>query len=241
MLVSLTNGNLGHHEMDPAALAKRRAAEAQAAAERGGLEHLVLNHNDGELEPSLEARRELVSIMRRFEADVVLTHRPNDYHPDHRYTSLLVQDSLYMVTVPHFCPTAPPLQKNPICLYFMDGFTKPNPFEAHIAVAVDEAMETKWAMLDAMESQVYEWLPWHDGTLDSVPSDSGKRLQWLKQTWDPLFRGAAKGAITGLNERYGTSQASEIVYAELFEIAEHGRRPSRSEIENLFPFASRRT
>ena len=113
----------------------------------------------------LPLRKRVVEILRECEADIVLTHRPNDYHPDHRYTSVVVQDAAFMVTVPHFCPSVPALRKNPVFLYLMDSFQKPTPFHPDIAVDVTGAMDTKWSMLDAMESQMYEWLPWLDGSL----------------------------------------------------------------------------
>jgi len=203
LLVSMTNGDVGHHEMAGGALARRRAAEARLSAERGGVMDLVLDYHDGELEPTLPMRKRVVEIIREFRADIVLTHRPNDYHPDHRYTSILVQDAAFMVTVPNFCPAAPALARNPLFLYLMDSFTKPAPFQPDIAVDVTGVMDVKWSMLDAMESQVYEWLPWLDGTLDKVPTvcqtttncaDRAGRREWLEKTWAPLFTEPTKKA-----------------------------------------------
>jgi hypothetical protein len=39
-----------------------------------------------------------------------------------------------MVTVPYICPDAPQLTKNPLFLFYSDGFQKPYPFKANIAV-----------------------------------------------------------------------------------------------------------
>jgi len=71
----------------------------------------------------------------------VIANRPNDYHPDHRYTSILVQDSAYMVTVPFFCPDVPAPKKNPVFLHASDGFQRPNPFRADVAVDTDDVIE----------------------------------------------------------------------------------------------------
>jgi LmbE family N-acetylglucosaminyl deacetylase len=60
---------------------------------------VVANH-DGELLPNLGNRRQVIRLIRSFHPDLVLTHRPNDYHPDHRYTSQLVQAAAYLITVP---------------------------------------------------------------------------------------------------------------------------------------------
>lgn len=238
LLVSLTNGDVGHHAMGGGPLAQRRKAEARRSAQIGGMEDLILDHHDGELEPTLELRKEVVRIIRSHQADVVLTHRPNDYHPDHRYAGITVQDAAFMVTVPHFCPDTPALGKNPVFLYMMDEFTKPVPFRPDVAVDVTDVMPVKLDMLDAMESQMYEWLPWLEGCLDSVPGDPVRRRAWLAQKWDPRFLGPAARWRETVARWYGP-HAANVRYAELFEVCEYGRQPSEAEIRTLFPFLPR--
>jgi LmbE family N-acetylglucosaminyl deacetylase len=236
LFVSMTNGDAGHFAMGGGVLAQRRAAEARLSAERGGVHDLVLGFHDGELEPSLEARKEVVRIIRRWGADIVIAHRPNDYHPDHRYTSILVQDAAFMVTVPNFCPETPRLERNPVFLFMVDPFTKPAPFQPDVAIAVDEVMDVKLDMLDAMESQMYEWLPWLEGRLETVPKDPAARREWLAKTWEPFFRNHTRIAQPALKRRYGAAQAKRIRYAEPFEICEYGHQPSEEELRRLFPF-----
>jgi LmbE family N-acetylglucosaminyl deacetylase len=235
LFVSMTNGDAGHHEMAGAQLAKRRAREAQLSAERGGAKELVLDNHDGELMPTLELRKHVVKIIREMDADIVLTHRPNDYHPDHRYTSQLVADAAFMVTVPNFAPDATALARNPVFLYLMDQFQKPYPFQADIAVDVGDVMDAKWNMLDAMDSQFYEWLPWLDCKLDQVPADTVARREWLMSAWDGFFRQPADGARDALTRWYGPA-GRDVEYAELFEICEYGHQPSQDELQRLFPF-----
>lgn len=241
LMASMTNGDIGHHRMAGGVLVRRRIAEARAAAQRAGAASLVLEYHDGEFEATLEARKRIVKMIREFAADLVLTHRPNDYHPDHRYTSVAVQDSAFMVTVPNFCPETPPLSRNPVFLYFMDEFTRPNPFRPDIAVDVSDVMDVKWSMLDAMESQMYEWLPWLEGRLESVPADATERRHWLEQTWDNFLRKPAQAARPALEKSYGKKAAAGIRYAELFEICEFGHRPTPEELARLFPFARKKT
>jgi len=136
-MVSVTNGDIGHWNMAGGPLAQRRTKESTEVAKRRGFEYEVLDIHDGELEPTLENRRLITRLIRRWNADIVIAHRPWDYHPDHRYVGVLVQDAAYMVAVPFFCPDTPPLQKNPVFLYSSDRFQKPYPFKADIAVAVD--------------------------------------------------------------------------------------------------------
>ena len=179
--VSLTNGDAGHQSEGGGALARRRRAEAQEAGRRFGIaEYEVLDNHDGELEPTLAVRQQVIRRIRQWKADVVIAPRPNDYHPDHRYTGVVVQDSAYMVMVPNVCPDTPPLRKNPVFLYSQDGFQRPNPFRPDVVVAIDSVVEQKIRAFDAHVSQVYEWLPWVEGTLDSVPKDEAARLAWLR-------------------------------------------------------------
>ena len=233
--VSLTNGDAGHHEMPRAQLARRRAKEAARSSEIGGFEHLILEHPDGALMPDLELREQVIRIIRKRGGDIVLTHRPWDYHPDHRATGAVVQDAAFMVTVPHCCPETPALPRNPVFLYLMDRFTRPVPFRTDIAVAVTDVMDRKWAMLDAMESQFYEWLPWLAGTTDTVPADKEARRQWLRRQWTPLLEKAARIGRPTLDLWYGAHSGS-VQFAELFEICEYGYRPAEAELTSLFPF-----
>ncbi len=241
-LVSVSNGNAGHHTMPREALAKRRRAEAAKAAEIAGpnVHSLVLDNDDGAIMADLDLRQQIIDIICEYKADVVLTHRPFDYHPDHRYTSIAVQDASYLVTVPHCCPDGKALSKMPTFLYMMDCFTRPAPFSPDIGVDVSEVIDIKWAMLDAMESQFYEWLPWQMQRLDSVPESPEARLTWLKTEWRPwLNRAFAIGRDT-LEYIYGEEQAAHMVAAELFEVCEYGYQPTRKDLMNLFPFLPRR-
>ena len=236
-MVSTTNGDAGHHADSGESLAKRRALESAGPAKRFGYAHIILNNHDGELLPTLALRRELIRIIREARADVVATHRPWDYHPDHRYTATAVQDAAFLVTVPNICPGTPRLEANPVFLYMMDRFQKPYPFQADIAVDVGPVMDDKWRMLENMESQLYEWLPWLDGTMDSVPEGAEERKAWLREQWDPMFLAPAAMARESLAKWYGRS-AESVRYAELFEVCEYGTQPDEAMIRRLFPFLS---
>jgi LmbE family N-acetylglucosaminyl deacetylase len=126
--VSLTDGGAGHQSMARDELIRRRRAEAEAAGAVCGIEYDVWDCPDGEMEPTLALRRCVIRLIRSFQPDLVLTHRPNDYHPDHRYTSQLVQDAAFMVTVPKICPNTPHLPVDPVIMYMADDFQKPTPF-----------------------------------------------------------------------------------------------------------------
>ncbi|MGE5570670.1 MAG: PIG-L deacetylase family protein [Rhodospirillales bacterium] len=231
--VSLTNGDAGHQSEGGGALAMRRRAEAAEAGRRLGIaEYITLDNHDGELLPTLEVRHQVIRLIRQWQADLVLLPRPNDYHPDHRYTGMVVQDAAYMVVVPNVCPDTPPLRNNPVFMYFQDGFQKPAPFRPDIAVDIDDVWEKKMDAFDAHVSQMYEWLPWVDHTLDQVPKDPAERRKWLGSRRD---RSVTPEVRKTLIKWYGPERGNKIQHAEAFEICEFGRRPNEAALRKLFP------
>jgi len=232
--VSLTNGDAGHQSEGGGALAKRRRLEAQEAGRRFGIaEYEVLDNHDGELEVTLALRHEVIRRIRRWNADLVIAPRPNDYHPDHRNTGLVLQDTAYMVVVPNVAPDTPPLRRNPVYMYSQDHFQRPNPFRPDVAVAIDSVIDRKIQAIDAHVSQFYEWLPWVDGALDTVPKEPAARLAWLQQ-WRS-FRPLNDDVKAALRKWYGP-KADAVKNAEAFEVCEYGRRPSEADLRRLFPF-----
>ncbi len=235
-LVSLTNGNAGHFEMGGGPLAQRRYQETQCAGRAIGAEYIVLDNDDGKLLPTLENREEVIRQIREFEADVVIGPRPNDYHPDHRNTGLLVRDAAYMVTVPNIVASVPHLTKNPVFLYMADRFSEPSPFVPDIVVAIDDVIEKKIDMYHCHESQMYEWLPYNQGVLDSVPSDLSQRREWLAERRG--FRSSRPGESYRelLIQLYGPQRGGQVKQAEAFQVSEYGSQPSLEELRQLFPF-----
>lgn len=240
--VSLTNGDAGHFAHGGGVLANIRRTEAEEARKRLGIaEYVVLNNHDGELLPDLQVRTQVIREIRKWDADVVLGLRPNDYHPDHRNAGKVVMDASYMVAVPNVVSDIPPLKKNPVFLYMQDHFQKPNPFSRDIVVAVDDAIEQKIEGLDAHTTQMYEWLPWiqfgHDLSMVPPASDPDARKKWLRE-WRQLDRPLLADEIAGLEKWYGKEKASTVKHVESFEITEYGSQPTDEEIRRLFPMLS---
>jgi LmbE family N-acetylglucosaminyl deacetylase len=235
--VSVTNGDIGHWREAGGPLARRRKAEVEKAARLLGITTEVLDIHDGELLPTLENRRTITRLVREWKADVVMSHRPNDYHPDHRYTGVLVQDSAYMVAVPYFCPDVPPLKSNPVFLFYPDSFQKPNPFRPDVAVSIDSVIEKKLNALDTLESQFYEGGAL--GSAELIPTDPTKQAERRREV---RANHAARGqAVAGrfrdkLAEWYGKEKSEKVHHAEAFEVCEYGRRPDKKELARLFPF-----
>lgn len=226
--VSLCNGNKGHYKIGPTELAEIRKGESMEAARRFGIaEYEVLHYSDCELLPDLEARRAVITQIREWEADIVISHRPNDYMSDHRYTGELVQDAAYNVIVPHELPLVPALKHNPVFLYFQDRFKKPAPFSPDIVVDISDVVEKKIYAMSAHESQYFDWLPWTNGELDEVPEGEEQRQSWLLKK---------RGNSPGFNVDGGSGNPK---YREEFEICEYGKQPSAEELQQLFPMASR--
>jgi len=230
--VSVTNGDAGHQSEGGGMLAKRRYLEAQEAGKRFGVTYDVLDNHDGELVPSLDVRLQIIRKIREWNADIVLAPRPNDYHPDHRYTGVLVQDAAYMVAVPNVAPETPPLKKNPVFFYFQDFFQRPNPFRPDVAIDISSVFDQKVHALDAHQSQFYEWLPWIGGYADQVPKNIADREKWLATNRAVTITPEVRAS---LEKWYGKEKAAQVKHAEAFEICEYGKQPKEDELRKLFP------
>jgi LmbE family N-acetylglucosaminyl deacetylase len=235
--VSVTNGDIGHWRDAGGPLARRRKAETEEADRILGVTTEILDIHDGELLPTLENRRILTRLIREWRADLVLGHRPNDYHPDHRYTGVLVQDAAYMVTVPHFCPDTPVLTKNPVFMYFPDRFQKPNPFKPDVVVDVGPTMEKKLDALGVMVSQFAEGGANGSATLMPPDPDGQKRRhQQVRESMARRNSSLAERFRKELGDWYGPEKAGQVKYAEAFELCEYGAPADKKELKRLFPF-----
>lgn len=235
--VSVTNGDIGHWQVAGGPLAQRRTAEVKEAAKALGIETEVLDIHDGELLPTLENRRTITRLIRTWNADIVMSHRPNDYHPDHRYTGVLVQDAAYMVTVPFICPDTPPLKNNPVFFFYSDGFQKPNPFTPDVVVAIDDVFEKKIDAVHALPSQVYEGgATGSEAFVSAIPKDAAGRRAWAIEHHGGRYAAVATKYRDVLAKWYGADRAKGVKYAEAFEVCEYGRRPGTEELKKLFPF-----
>lgn len=231
--VATTNGDAGHPVQGGAPLARRRRTESDKVAKVLGIEYDTFEVHDGELMPTLENRMHVIRKIREWQADLVLAPRPNDYHPDHRYTGVLVQDSAYMVAVPAVLPTVPHLQRNPVFLYYEDRFRKPTPFQPDIVVDISSVWQQKIDALDANESQFYEFQTNVNASVE-VPTDKTERKKWLAQRRKP---NASPEVVAAYAKWYGSGQRPE--YYEAFEIAEYGAQPDAARIRELFPMLPR--
>jgi LmbE family N-acetylglucosaminyl deacetylase len=233
--VAMTNGDIGHFEQAGGPLAKRRKAEVAECARILGIETQVLDIHDGELTPSLENRKAVSRVIRDWQADIVMGHRPYDYHPDHRYTGVLLNDSAVVVVAPFFIPDSPPTPRNPVFLYYSDAFQDPKPFDPTIVVGIDEVADKKWKCVSAMPSQFGDRDSWQGRTLPNVPPNDADRQAYLLEIVKKRNMGVADEYRQRLVALYGKEKGQAIRYAEAFQLGQYGRQASLDELKQMFP------
>ncbi len=233
--VALTHGDAGHQRISGPPLAQMRRAEAEAAAAVIGAQCEVWDYPDGELQPTLALRRQVIAEIRRFQPDLVLTHRPVDYHPDHRAVGQVVQDACYMVTVPALVPEVPALRGDPIVAYMADRFTRPARVSPDVVLDVSPYIDTVAEMLHCHRCQFYEWLPYNLRIEATLPADETQRKQWLADVFvKPHRRQLATDYRQSLMEVYGPERGSAVQYAEVFEISEYAAPLDQAARQRLF-------
>jgi len=234
LMVSLTNGDAGHQSIKAEELAKIRREEARKAGEVIGVRYITLDNHDGQLMPTYENRLQVIRLIREQKADIVIFPRPYDYHPDHRYTGVLVLDAAYMVTVPTILPEVPFLPKNPMFLFTSDDFIHPEPFKADICIDIDDVIEKKMDMYHQHKSQMYEWLPFNRGELDKVPASDADRRKWLGETRE--IGSDTSPYRDKLIELYGKEKGEKIKFCEAFQDSGYGARLTKENMFYYFPF-----
>ena len=244
--LSCCNGSGGHHIMTPEETVKCRAGESAAVAEYLGLTYDVWNVEDCNLVADLPTRKRMIRYIREFNPDILICHRPNDYHADHRAAGQLVLDASYLLTVPHECPEAPAMRFMPVILYNEDSFKNPE-FKGDLVLDMDDEIDTKLHIADLNVCQVYEWLPYTYG--ETVPEGKQERFAYLKgmeitaDTTDEEVMAAKRGyAVRFANvaarfrkeliAQYGPERGAKIRYAEAYEVCDYGN-PLTEELRDL--------
>jgi N-acetylglucosamine malate deacetylase 1 len=233
--VSMTNGDVGHFSQAGGPLAQRRTAEVQECARILGIETQVLDIHDGELMPTLENRKLVARLIRDWQADIVMGHRPYDYHADHRYTGVLLDDAAVVVVAPFFVPDTKPTPRNPLFFYFSDGFREPTPFVPTMVVDIDAVVEKKWQCISAMPSQFGDRDSWQARTRPDVPDDEKERPAYLLKLAQQRTAAVADQYRDRLVELYGEERGRKVRYAEAFQLGQYGRQANIDELKRLFP------
>jgi LmbE family N-acetylglucosaminyl deacetylase len=234
-LVALTNGDVGHFAQAGPPLAQRRKAEVEACHAKLGVASAVLDIHDGELMPDLETRKKVADLIREWQADIVLSHRPWDYHADHRAVGKLAEDAAVVVVAPFFSPYTPATPRNPIFLFYSDPFLKPYPFDPIIAIGIDEVAEKKWDCIASMPSQFGDADSWQARTRSNVPADEAGRKAFLIEGVKQRSADVANQYRGLLLKLYGEQKGRAVRYAEAFELNQYGSAATVEELKKLFP------
>jgi LmbE family N-acetylglucosaminyl deacetylase len=116
-----TNGNVGSPTLSKSEIAAVRRREAEEAAGVLGAAGLIWMDEDDEfLFDDLPTRLKFVDAIRQARADVIVTHNPQDYHPDHNACSKLASDARILSAVRLIETAHPHLPQSPE-LYYMDS------------------------------------------------------------------------------------------------------------------------
>lgn len=232
-IVSVTDGRSGHHEIPPEDLVRIRREEARAAGQVIGADAITWDFPDGGLVADLALRAAMIREIRSFRPDLVLTHRLWDYHPDHRAVAQAVQDACYLVTVPHIAADVLALQQDPVVAFMVDLFNRPQRMEPHALLDVTDEVDTAVRMLACHASQVFQWLPYHDGLQNTLPDSESERTDWLRDWYLKICDRRRSHFAKEMVER-GLQNARAI---EAFEISEYARPLAIEQRERLFPGA----
>ncbi|MCA9950478.1 MAG: PIG-L family deacetylase [Anaerolineales bacterium] len=184
--VVITDGNVGSHEdgMTSEKLAEIRRAEQTAAAKVAGVNDCIyLGYHDGFLQPTLELRKELVRLIRKFKPDAVVCGDPTNYfpadnyinHPDHRAAGQAALDAVFPaaeMTLLYPDLAAEGLVGHKVSYVFVSFSSQPDYY-----VDISDTIDIKISALLEHASQLGEWNPadmirqWSSGTGKKVGFD----------------------------------------------------------------------
>jgi LmbE family N-acetylglucosaminyl deacetylase len=155
-----TDGAAGHALLQPNELREIRMREAAEAADVIGAQVRFVGEEDEWLFHDRPTREKFVELIRWADPTVIITHNPDDYHPDHRACSDLVFAASFLSTLPHVLPHIPP-QSSVATLFYMDSLAGAG-FTPEYYVDISETYDQKLDMLRKHQSQL-QWLKDHDG------------------------------------------------------------------------------
>ena len=234
-LISVTDGGAGHHQRTRETLIQTRRDEAAASGEVINAPYITWDFPDGHLVNSLDLRNRIITEIRTYQPDLVLTHRVHDYHPDHRVVGQAVQDASYLVTVPLIVPDVAHLRRDPVVAYMADLFTRPYPLQPDIVLDIEPLLPTIIKMLACHRSQVFEFLPYNLGSAAEVPANKDEEIEWLTNWFTAHIQPRSDHFRKSLVERYGPSKGTAIQWIEAFEISEYASALDPDAKQRLFP------
>ena len=156
----VSNGNLGHVVIPPDELAEIRRKEARRAGSLAGIEVICAEFGDLDIFDNNKAARDrIVDVIRYANPDLIITHNPDDYMPDHTAVSRLVFDASFTATLPNYASKVQGAAKL-VPIYYMDTLAGVN-FQPTEYVDITDEIDLKLQMLNCHESQIV-WMRDHD-------------------------------------------------------------------------------
>ena len=117
-MATATNGNVGSAVLTMDEIAAVRKREAKKSAELIGAEYICLDYDDEMFFEDKNARLAFINLVRYCKADIILTHNPTDYNPDHELTGKIIKDIAVMIPVGHIKTESPPNDCIPNIFYW---------------------------------------------------------------------------------------------------------------------------
>lgn len=173
-MAHLCNGNKGHMVIPPDELRIIRDNESKSSAKLIGATSINIDVDDMDAYLEREQIVKVVEVIRLAQPDIIITHAPNDYMPDHLAAGQITFSASFMATLPHVKTEHPFFEKiTPI--FYMENLGGAN-FVPEYFVDITGFLETKLKMMDQHQSQV-KWLKEHDGTdfLDLIETSAKYR------------------------------------------------------------------
>jgi N-acetylglucosamine malate deacetylase 1 len=163
-IASVTPGDCGSKEQSATDISRIRLAEARSGAAKIRAEYHCLDQRDLQITYDPPTIRAAVELIRQVRPSIVITHSPQDYIPDHEFTSLVTRNACFGASAPNFDtgrrPFHPATQKIPHLYYASpaagtDIFGQPVP--ATLFIDISAVVGLKADMLGCHKSQ-REWL-----------------------------------------------------------------------------------
>jgi len=189
------------------------------------VDYEVLDYHDQGLKNTKESQGKVIKSIEAFKPDVVFTYYPaQGGHTDNMTAGYIVRDASKDLK----------MEKLPVFLYVRDFHTHTFSYIPHIAFSIDKVWETKLAACGAHKTQVEEAIPHELGILEDVRKDPAKQKQLINDN-TYAYSKVFPYYMYALEKWSGRKSASEVMYAEAFEIAEFGRQVTEGELMKLVP------
>ncbi len=182
--IIITDGNVGSHEQGMTAerLIETRRNEQRAAAKiLGAKECIFLGYHDGLLQPTLELRKELVRLIRKYKPNVVVCGDPTSIfpsetrinHPDHRAAATAALDATFPAAeMPLLYPELEAEGLNPHKVNYV--YVSNPSLEPNFYVDTTDSVELKINALREHSSQLGDWDP--DEPIKNWNRETGRKV-----------------------------------------------------------------